>query len=56
MTLTKSDIVDSISNHVGFTKRQSVETVESLLEIIKQSLESCEDVLIKRIPRSSAAG
>jgi len=46
MTLKKSDIVNSISNHVGFTKRQSVETVESLLEIIKQSLESGKDVLI----------
>ena len=46
MTLTKSDIVDSISNHVGFTKRQSVATVETLLEIIKKTLESGEDVLI----------
>ena len=46
MTLKKSDIVDSISNHLGFTKRQSVETVETLLEIIKKTLESSEDVLI----------
>ena len=46
MTLTKSDIVDSISNHVGFTKRQSVETVETLLEIMKKTLESGDDVLI----------
>ena len=46
MTLTKSDIVDSISNHVGFTKRQSVATVETLLEIMKKALESAEDVLI----------
>ena len=46
MTLTKSDIVDSISNHVGFTKRQSVETVETLLEIMKKTLESGENILI----------
>jgi len=46
MTLTKSDIVDSISNHVGFTRKQSVETVETLLEIMKKTLESGEDVLI----------
>jgi len=46
MTLTKSDIVDSISNHVVFTKKKSVETVEILLEIMKQALESGEDVLI----------
>ena len=42
----KSLIVDSISNHLGFTKKQSVETVETLLEIIKSTLESGEDVLI----------
>ena len=46
MTLKKSDVVDSISNRVGFTKKQSVETVETLLEIIKKTLESGEDVLI----------
>ena len=46
MALRKSDIIDSISNHVAFTKRQSVETVETLLEIMKKTLESGEDVLI----------
>jgi len=46
MTFTKSDIVESISNHIGFTKRQSVETVETLLEIMKKTLASGEDVLI----------
>jgi integration host factor subunit alpha len=46
MTLKKSDIVDSISNHVGFTKRQSVETVEIFLEIMIKSLASGDDVLI----------
>jgi integration host factor subunit alpha len=30
----------------GFTKKKSIETVETLLELIKRSLESGEDVLI----------
>ena len=42
MTLTKSDIVDSISNHVGFTRRQSIKTVEALLEIMKKTFEVIE--------------
>ena len=45
MTLTKSDIVASIHD-LGLTKKKSVEVIESLLEIIKRSLESSEDVLI----------
>ena len=32
MTLKKSDIVNSISNHLGITKKKSVETVENLLK------------------------
>jgi len=46
MTLKKSDIGDSISNNFGFSKKKSVETVETLLEIIKKALESGDDVLI----------
>ena len=45
MALTKSDIVASVHN-LGLTKKKSVEVIESLLEIIKRSLESSEDVLI----------
>ena len=45
MALTKSDIVASI-HELGLTKKKSVEVIESLLEIIKRSLESSEDVLI----------
>ena len=45
MALTKSDIVTSI-HELGLTKKKSVEVIESLLEIIKRSLESSEDVLI----------
>lgn len=45
MTLTKSDIVTKV-HEIGFTKKAAVDTVESLLEIIKQTLEGEEDVLI----------
>ena len=46
MKLTKADIVDSVKDKIGFTRKKSVETVETLLEIIKSTLESGEDVLI----------
>lgn len=46
MTLTKADIVETISEENGYTKNKSFEIVETLLEIIKSSLESGDDVLI----------
>ena len=46
MTLTKADLVDSIYNQVGLSKTKSIQMVESLLEIIKKTLENGEDVLI----------
>ena len=45
MALTKNDIVSSIHD-LGFTKKKSVEIIESFLEIIKSALEKNEDVLI----------
>ena len=45
MALTKNDIVKRI-HELGFTKKKSVELIESLLEIIKGNLEKGEDVLI----------
>ncbi|MDX2497387.1 MAG: integration host factor subunit alpha [Desulfobacterales bacterium] len=45
MALTKNDIVTSIHD-LGFTKKKSVEIIESLLEIIKGTLEKNENVLI----------
>ena len=45
MALTKSDIVASVHD-LGLTKKKSVKVIESLLEIIKRSLESSEDVLV----------
>jgi len=46
MTLTKAQIVDSIVDQIGFTQKHSFEIIETLLEIIKRTLESGEDVLI----------
>jgi integration host factor subunit alpha len=45
MALTKNDIVGEIHD-LGFTKKRSVETVEALLKILKETLETGEDVMI----------
>lgn len=45
MALTKSDIVTKV-HEMGFTKKQSVDIIETLLELIKGSLEKSDDVLI----------
>ena len=46
MALTKAQIVESIHNQKGFTKNRSLQIVETLLEIIKSTLASGEDVLV----------
>ncbi len=46
MTLTKANIVEAVAEQIGYTKNQSVNMIESLLELIKRSLESGEDVLV----------
>jgi integration host factor subunit alpha len=46
MTLTKADIVEAVAKQNGYTKERSFEVVETLLEIIKSTLESGEDVLL----------
>ena len=45
MALTKSDIVARV-HELGFTKKKSVDIVESLLEIMKSTLEEGDDILI----------
>ncbi len=45
MALTKNDIVARV-HELGFTKKKSVEIIESLLEIMKNNLEKNDDVLI----------
>ena len=46
MALTKSDIVEQVNNELGLPRKQSIEMVESLLEIIKSTLASGDDVLV----------
>ena len=46
MTLTKADIVKAIEEGNGFSKKKSIETVETLIKIIKETLASGEDVLV----------
>lgn len=44
--LTKADVVETVQTEIGYTKHQSIEVVESLLELIKSTLASGEDVLL----------
>ena len=46
MALTKKDIVEQVYNELGFPRNQSVEIVESLLELMKSAMESGDDVLV----------
>ena len=46
MSLTKANLIDSISKQMTFHRSYSTHIVESFLEIIKHTLESGEDVLI----------
>lgn len=45
MALTKNDIIEQVYE-LGFSKKDASELVETLLEIMKTSLESGEDILI----------
>jgi len=46
MNLTKEQIVNSLYDRLDLSKKRAGELVESLLEIIKKTLEDGEDVLI----------
>ena len=46
MKLTKAGLIDKIMVSNGFSRKKSAETVETLMEIIKSSLASGEDVLV----------
>ena len=45
MALTKTQITKQV-NQLGYSKKDSAEIVEPLLEIIKQRLEDGEDVMV----------
>lgn len=48
MSLSKNDIIEKIAERLGhtFSRSQSSEALEVLLEIIKNALENGEDVLV----------
>ncbi len=46
MALTKAEIIEAVAEGNGFSKKQATDTVEMLLEIMKRTLASGEDVLI----------
>jgi integration host factor subunit alpha len=46
VALTKEKIINSIYNQVGLSKSQSRFVVEKLFEIVKETLESGEDLLV----------
>jgi len=46
MALTKADIIEVVYQELGLPKNRCTEMVETLLEIIKGSLQNGEDVLI----------
>ena len=46
MSITKAHLADSIHNQLGLPKNQSVQVLECILEIVKETLENGEDVLI----------
>lgn len=46
MALTKADIINAVQIEEGLTKQQSTDIIETLIEIMKNTLETGEDVLI----------
>ena len=46
MTLTKEYLISAVAEENGYPRNQSVELVETLIELIKSKLASGEDVLV----------
>ncbi len=46
VTMTKSDLVREVYENIGFSKKEASELVESVLEIMKSSLENGEKVKV----------
>lgn len=44
--MTKADIVERVSERIGVTKKESQDLVESVLSLLKNTLEAGEDVKI----------
>ena len=46
MTITKATLAEAISEKLGLPQQHSADVIESMLEVLKQTLASGEDVLI----------
>jgi integration host factor subunit alpha len=46
MSITKASLIDSIYNNCGFSKAKSEEIFDTIIEEIKKTLASGEDVMI----------
>jgi len=46
MAMTKEKIIDTVRQELGFPQKKSTELIEQLLETIKSTLASGEDVLV----------
>jgi integration host factor subunit alpha len=55
MTLTKSHIVENLNNLCGHSKLKSIKLADAVLDIVKVTLESGEDVLISGFGKFSVA-
>ena len=53
MTLTKAYIVDALLRKDFFTRAQSAQIIDTLFELMKQSLQDGEDVIIHGFGRFS---
>ena len=53
MTLTKADLAQAVSTKIDYEKWRSAELVDTVFEVIRQTLESGEDVLISSFGKFS---
>jgi integration host factor subunit alpha len=56
MTLTKAHIVENLFSKNIFTKTESAQIVETLFELVKQTLEQGDDVLISGFGKFTIRG
>ncbi len=46
MALTKNNIIESVTERIGFSRTKSIDLVETLLETIKSSLGNNDEIMI----------
>ena len=42
--MTKADLIDAVYEEIGLSKRESAKIVETMLDIIKETLENGENI------------